>query len=160
MRNLKRERDCKLSGDGRHGSPGHNPKYVTYSLMNQQTNEIVAYLVTQVTEAGNSNRVEKLSFTKVPSSKEVKQKGICVNQLTTAGDTGICKYMREKESKITQPFDVWHVVKNIKKRLHKVGKNKSCENSQKWKKSISNHFWWDYATCKGNEEYRISYFSH
>ena len=38
VRNLKRERECKLSGDGRHDSPGHNPKSVTYSLINQQTN--------------------------------------------------------------------------------------------------------------------------
>ena len=52
---LKNEGECKLSGDGRHDSPGHNAKYVTYSLMNQQTNEIGAFAVTQVTEAGNSN---------------------------------------------------------------------------------------------------------
>ena len=49
--------------------------------MNQQTNGIVAFAVTQVTEAGNSNWMEKLSFTKVLN--EVKQKGICENQLTT-----------------------------------------------------------------------------
>ena len=40
----------------------------------------------------------------------------------------------------------------MKKRLHKVGKNKSCENLQKWTISISNHFWWACATCKGDEE--------
>ena len=45
--------------------------------MNQQTNEIVAFAVTQVTEAGNSNRMEKLSFTKVLN--EIKEKEICVN---------------------------------------------------------------------------------
>ena len=39
---------------------------------------------------------------------------------------------------VTHQFDVWHFVKNIKKRLHKVGKNKSCENLQKWTKSIPN----------------------
>ena len=60
--------------------------------------------------------------------------------------------MREKELKITHQFDVWHFVKNIKKRLHKVGKNKSCENLQKWTKSISNHFWWTCTTCKGDEK--------
>ena len=49
--------------------------------MNQQTNEIVALVVTQVTEAGNSNRMEKLNFTK--ALNEVKQKKICINQLTT-----------------------------------------------------------------------------
>ena len=118
--------------------------------MNQQINGIVAFAVTQVTEAGNSNRMEKLSFTKVLN--EVKQKGICVNQLTTDRHTGIRKHMREEESKIPHQFDVWHFVKNIKKRLHhKVGKNKLCEHLQKWTKSMSNH-WWACATCKGDKE--------
>ena len=40
----------------------------------------------------------------------------------------------------------------IKKRLHKIGKNKSCENLQKWTKSRSNHFQWACATCKGDKE--------
>ena len=96
---LKNEGECKLSGDGRHDSPGHSAKYVTYSLMNQQTNEIVAFTITQVTEAGNSNRMEKVGFTK--ALKRVKQKGICINQLKTDRHTGIWKYMREEESKIT-----------------------------------------------------------
>ena len=73
--------------------------------------------------------MEKLSFTK--ALNEVKQKGICVNQLTTDRHTGICKYMREEELKITHQFDVWHFVKNIKKILNKVAKNKLCENLQK-----------------------------
>ena len=77
--------------------------------------------------------MENLSFTK--ALNEVKQKGICVNQLTTDRHTGVCKYMREEESKIIHQFDVWHFVKN-----------KLCENLQKWKKSISNHFWWACAT--------------
>ena len=67
---LKNKGESKLSGDERHDSPGHNARYVTYSLMNQQTNEIVAFAVTQVTEAGNSNRMEKVGFTK--ALKEVK----------------------------------------------------------------------------------------
>ena len=150
VRNLKRERGCRLSGDGRHDSPGHNLKYVTYPLMNQQTNAIVAFAVTQVTEAGKSNRMEKLSFSK--ALNEVKQKGICINQLITDRNTGICKHMREEELKITHQFDVWHFIKNIKKRLQKVGKNKSCENLQKWAKSISNPFWWACATCKRDKE--------
>ena len=114
--------------------------------MNQQTNEIVAFAVTQVTEAGNSNRMEKLSFTKVLN--EIKEKEICVNHLTNEKHTGICKYTREEESIIIHQFDVWHFVKNIRKRLHKFCKNKSCENLQKWTQSISSHFWWACATCK------------
>ena len=58
VRNLKRERECKLSGDRRNDIPDLNAKYVTYSLMNQQINEIVAFALKQVTEAGNANRTE------------------------------------------------------------------------------------------------------
>ena len=79
--------------------------------------------------------MEKLSII-TKTLNEVKQKGICLNQLTTDRHTGIRKYMREEESK----------------RLHQVGKNKSCKNLQKWTKSISNHFWWACATCKGDEQ--------
>ena len=42
-----------LSGDRRCDSPGHNAKYLTYSFMDKNTNKIVAFLLTQVTEAGN-----------------------------------------------------------------------------------------------------------
>ena len=42
---------CKLSGDGRCDSPVYNAKYLTYSLINQKTNEIIVFSITQVTEA-------------------------------------------------------------------------------------------------------------
>ena len=38
VRNLKREREWKLSGDERNDSPDHNGKYVTYLLMDQNIN--------------------------------------------------------------------------------------------------------------------------
>lgn len=44
--------------------------------MNQQTNEIIAYAVSKVTEAGNLNSMEKHSFIKV--LKEVKPKEISI----------------------------------------------------------------------------------
>ena len=72
---------CKLSGGGQCGSPGCNAKYLTNALMAQETNEIMAFPIIQVTEAGNSNRMEKLGFQK--ALNEVKEKGIVVKQLTT-----------------------------------------------------------------------------
>ena len=56
--------ECKISGDGRHDSPGHNAKYVTYPLMNQQTNEIITFAVSQVTKAGNSNAWKSIALLK------------------------------------------------------------------------------------------------
>ena len=72
---------CKLSVDGQCDSPGYNVKYLTYSLMNQKTNEIIAFSITQVTEIGNLNRIEKLGFQK--TLNQVREKGIVVKKLTT-----------------------------------------------------------------------------
>ena len=67
----------------------------------------------QVTEAGNSNRMEKVGFKKVLST--VKCDGIIPSQIITDRHTGIRKHLREEEPDIDHQFDVWHFVKNIKK---------------------------------------------
>ena len=54
---LVKKDSCYFSGDGRCDSPGHNAKYLTYSLADQGTCKIVIMSLTQVTEAGNSNRM-------------------------------------------------------------------------------------------------------
>ena len=139
-----------LSGDGRCDSPGHNAKYLTYSFIDKSTNKIVAFSLTQVTEAGNSNRMEKMGFKKALAS--LKNQGINPEQITTDRHTQIRKYMREEEPTINHQFDVWHFVKNIKKKLLVASKNSSCKIIKKWIKSIVNHFWWSCPTCNGDAE--------
>ena len=138
-----------LSGDRRCDSPGHNAKYLTYSFIDKSTNKIVAFSLTQVTEAGNSNRMEKMGFKKALAS--LKNQGINPEQITTDRHTQIRKYMRE-EPTINHQFDVWHFVKNIKKKLLAASKKSSCKIIEKWIKSIGNHFWWSCATCNGDAE--------
>ena len=55
-------RDLWLSGDGRCDSPGHNAKYGTYTMIDQETNKIVDFKVVQVSEVNNSNAMEKEGF--------------------------------------------------------------------------------------------------
>ena len=76
---MQRGERCYLSGDGRCDSPGHNAKYLTYTLLDQF--KIVSLSLTQVTEAGNSNRMELFSFKKVIN--EVKRSNIKVGQIIT-----------------------------------------------------------------------------
>ena len=78
---MKKHGVYHLSGDGRCDSPGHNAKYLTYSLMDKFTNRILAFSLTQITEAGNSNRMETVGFKKVLST--VKGDGIIPSQITT-----------------------------------------------------------------------------
>ena len=64
---MKKHGVYHLSGDGRCDSPGHNAKYLTYSLMDKFTNRVLAFSLTQVTKVANSNRIKKVDFKKVPS---------------------------------------------------------------------------------------------
>ena len=78
---LKKQNGSFFSGDGRCDSLGHNAKYLTYSFLDQQTNKIIEISLTQVTEAGNSNRMEKYGFKKVLQS--IKDSDINITQITT-----------------------------------------------------------------------------
>ena len=69
----------------------------------------------QVTEAGNSNRMEKMGFEK--ALKSLKDEGIIPEQITTNQCVQIRKYLKEEEANITHQFDVWHFAKNIKKEV-------------------------------------------
>ena len=77
---LKEEGSGRLTGDGMCDSPTHSAKYLTYSFMDQITNKIAAMTITQVTEAKNSNNVEKVGFMK--GLKFLRINGVTVDQIT------------------------------------------------------------------------------
>ena len=62
LEGLKEKGPCYLSRNGRCDSPGHNAKYLTYYFMDKNTIKIAAFSLTQVSEAGNSNRMEKMGL--------------------------------------------------------------------------------------------------
>ena len=65
LNQLKVQGSCRLSGDGRCDSPGHNAKYLTYSFMDQITNKIAVMTITQVTEAKSAHNMESVGFIKI-----------------------------------------------------------------------------------------------
>ena len=135
-----------LSGDGRPDSPGHNAKHLTYSLKDKSTSRTATFSLTQVTEAGNSNLMEKMGFKK--GLAFLKDQGIIAEQIRTDRHTQIRKFMRGEQPNINHQCDVWHIAKNIKKRLLAASKKASCKILKKWIKSIDNHFWWACATSR------------
>ena len=90
---LKQAKSIDLSGDGRCDSPRRNAKYLTYSFMDKGTNKIGAFSLTQVTEAGNSNRIEKIGFER--ALKSLKDEGIIPEQITTDRHVKIRKCLKE-----------------------------------------------------------------
>ena len=134
---------CLFSGVGRCDSPGHNAKYLTYTFLEHSINKIVAMSLTQFTECGNSNTMEKYGFQKVFYDMEVRDVNINYNRQACADK----KIMREERPNISHQFDIYHVCNNIRKKLSKAAKKKSTIFLNKWMKSICNHFWWSCATC-------------
>ena len=144
-----RKKQINVIGDGRCDSPGHNAKYLTYSMQNQETKEVVSVNVVQVTEAGNSNRMELVGFKKALADVE---RDINVKQVTTDRHTQVRKYMLENEKDKVYQNDVWHVVKSVLKKLRKLTSKKQYALLSKWNRSICNHLWWSSATCEGSYE--------
>ena len=137
------KRRCVFSGDRRCESPGHNAKYLTYTFLEHSINKIVAMSLTQFTECGNSNTMEKYGFQKVFYDMEVRDVNINYNRQACADK----KIMREERPNISHQFDIYHVCNNIRKKLSEAAKKKSTIFLNKWMKSICNHFWWSCATC-------------
>ena len=138
-----------LLGDARCDSPGYNAKYGTYTIMDQQSGRIIDLHVSHVGLTVNSSRMELDGLKH--NLRRLDENGISMASLTTDRHKQVRKYMREERKDVTHQFDIWHVSKNIKKKLSKFAKKKCCSELNHWIKSIINHFWWCCATCDGNE---------
>ena len=78
----------------------------------------------QCTEAGNSNKMEKYAFEKL--LREMQNNEMKISQITTCRPVQIKKWMTENHKDINHQFDIWHVCKNLKKKLTRSAKKKSC----------------------------------
>ena len=143
-----RPNEIELLGDGRCDSPGYSAKYGTYTVMDSSSGFILDFHVSHCKMAGNSAGMELDGLNNVLRRLDDQQ--IQVLSLTTDRHKQVRKFMRTERKDISHQFDVWHVGRNIKKKLLKVAKKKACQDLQLWIKSIINHFWWCCASCNGD----------
>ena len=80
-----------LEGDGRCDSPGHCAKYGTYTLMDEDTGNVVAFNVVQVSEVSSSNATEKEGFTRCIEMLEGK--GVNIPRVATDRQVSITSCM-------------------------------------------------------------------
>ena len=139
-----------LIGDCRCDSPGFSATYGTYTLMNEQNNEIIDYFISHVKIAGNSQNMEKYELKFLMDYLTVQ--GVNISSITTDQHLQIRKYLREQYPDVCHQYDIWHKSKNIRKKLEKVAKKKAFKDLQPWLKSIINHFWWSCGNCEGDVE--------
>ena len=137
-----------ILGDGRCDSPGYSAKYGTYTLMDSCSGHILDFHISNSKMAGNSQKMELDGLKSVLIRLE--ELGMSFISLTTDRHKQVRKYMRTVKKYIAHQFDVWHMGRNIKKKLTKASKKNSCKELNDWIKSIINHFWWCCATSHGN----------
>ena len=88
-----------LDGDGRCDSPGHCAKYGTYTLMDEDTGNVVAFNVVQVTEVSSSDAMEKEGFTRCIEMLEGK--GVNISRVTTDRHVSISSRMAKDYPTLT-----------------------------------------------------------
>ena len=134
-----------LAGDSRCDSPGFSAKYGTYTVMDTNTMKILDFSFVHVGTLSSSNAMKKQGLKNCLQSLE--NQGMSVASLTTDRHQQMKAYMKNEKSNINHQFDIWHVSKNIKKKLVLLAKKKGASDLNGWMKSIINHFWWSCATC-------------
>ena len=138
LEDMKHTKWIDLSGDGRCDSPVHNAKCLTYSFMDMSTNKIGAFSQTQFTEAGNSNRMEKIGFEK--ALKSLKDEGIVPEQITADRRVYIRKYLKEEATKHNSSSWCLALWKKYQKEGACCKHKTSRKILEKWIKWIENHF--------------------
>ena len=139
-----------LSGDGRCDSPGHNAKYGTYTMIDQDSDKIVEFQIVQVSEVTSSNAMEREGFKRC--MENIQNRGAQVKVVATDRHISIKSDMKKNFPDVEHQFDVWHLAKSITKKLTEKAKKKDCNELSPWIKSVSNHLWWCADTCEGDKD--------
>jgi hypothetical protein len=142
-----------LAGDGQHDSPGFCAKYCIYSILNLTNNIIIDFLVVQ--KGMFSGELEKKACDFL-LNRLISELGNNIYVFLTDRHLGIGKMMREKYPQIIHELDIWHLAKNLKKKLNSLSSKYPFLNQ--WKDSIINHIWWCSYTCKENGELLVEKF--
>ena len=96
-----------LDSDGRCDSPGHCAKYGTYTLMDDDTGDVVAFNVVQVSEVTSSNAMEKEGFSRCIEMLE--SNNVTISRIATDRHVSISSSMNKDHPTINHQYDVWHL---------------------------------------------------
>ncbi|XP_064469150.1 uncharacterized protein LOC135383732 [Ornithodoros turicata] len=145
-----RGQELCIAGDGRADSPGHSADFGTYSLLETGINRIIHVEIVKSTEVDSSNRMEREGLQR--SLQYVFKQGMTVGMLVTERHNDVKSFMRKAHPSVKHRFDVWHVAKGIRRKIHAASLAKKHQVLQKWCPSILNHLYWCARTSNDNGE--------
>ncbi|ELU14242.1 hypothetical protein CAPTEDRAFT_191711 [Capitella teleta] len=137
-----------LAGDGRSDSPGFNAHYGSYTLMNISPDvapKILSMELVDVAEVPNSAHMETEGLKRCIASIEAEN--ISIGTITTDQHMTVQKIMRTEYPKIDHQLDLWHVSKNLTKKMTAKAKQRGMEELGDWIRCISNHLWMLNSGC-------------
>ena len=89
--------------------------------MDEDSGDVVAFNVVQVSEVSSSNAMEKEGFSRC--LQDLEEKGIMINRIATDRHVSI-RSMKKDFPHINHQYDVWHLSKWVVKKLTNKAKQK------------------------------------
>ncbi|XP_056021023.1 uncharacterized protein LOC125667202 isoform X2 [Ostrea edulis] len=147
-----KDKEVVVLGDGRNDSPGHCAQYCSYTLMDNETKKILTIetLDKRMTDRKSVN-MEKAGFQ--IALNDLLEKDIKVVEVVTDAHLGIGSVMKKDYPNIHHSHDIWHVAKNLGKKILKVAQKKGNNILLDWCKDIMNHFWFSCRRAESYEEF-------
>ena len=132
------------SGDARCDSPGHNATFGTYSTMDTDSRLIIAQETVRVTEVKNSYRMEVEWLKRCLDN--LSDHRVQITTLAIDRHLSIRKTLSEDYNNVKHEYDLWHIVKSVKKKLLSAKKAEVIH----WIGAIANHLWYCASACDGD----------
>ncbi|XP_059424614.1 uncharacterized protein LOC132158984 [Carassius carassius] len=144
--------------DGRMDSPGHCAQYCTYTMMENESKEIISVVTVDKRQTQRTSVImEREAFVKTMDKLLTEIK--LLTDICTDAHTQISSLMnpnsgRYKESGVLHSWDMWHGAKNLAKKITTAGQLSGQKILLKWTKDIVNHFWYCCKTAETDGHFR------
>ncbi|XP_070543401.1 uncharacterized protein [Ptychodera flava] len=146
------DKEIVILGDGRMDSPGYCAQYCTYTIMENESKDILEIVTIDKRQTDKKSTImERAAFQE--GLNQLRDKGLQIKEAVTDAHTQIAYLMKTTYPGITHSFDIWHAAKNLGKKITKAGQQKNCKALQKWSRHIRNHFWYCCQKASTYEEF-------
>ncbi|XP_070554271.1 uncharacterized protein [Ptychodera flava] len=146
------DKEIVILGDGRMDSPGYCAQYCTYTIMENESKDILEIVTINKRQTDKKSTImERAAFQE--GLNQLRDKGLQIKEAVTDAHTQIAYLMKTTYLGITHSFDIWHAAKNLGKKITKAGQQKNCKALQKWSRHIRNHFWYCCQKASTYEEF-------